>query len=150
MNRNRAVACTTAAAALLIIHILNVKKRKKRKPRWWMKKMYRERLQCGNRLMQDMHFEESGSIENFVRMSLQDFENILKKVEPKIKKMNTNYREAITARERLAITLRFLATGDSYTSLQYLFRISKQSTSTIVIEVCDAIIEALKDHVMVS
>lgn len=64
--------------------------------------------------------------------------------------MNTNYREAITARERLAITLRFLATGDSYTSLQYLFRISKQSTFTIVIEVCDAIIEALKVHVMVS
>lgn len=99
--------------------------------------------------MEDINYEESGD-NNFVRMSLQDFEIILEKVEPEIKKMNTNFREAITARERLSVTLRFLATGDSYTSLQYLFRISKQSISTIIIEVCDAIIKALKDHVKVS
>ncbi|KAL0861277.1 hypothetical protein ABMA27_008838 [Loxostege sticticalis] len=99
--------------------------------------------------MEDINYEESGD-NNFVRMSLQDFEIILEKVEPEIKKMNTNFREAITARERLSVTLRFLATGDSYTSLQYLFRISKQSISTIIIEVCDAIIKALKDHVKFS
>ncbi|CAK1587377.1 unnamed protein product [Parnassius mnemosyne] len=80
-------------------------------------------------------------------MSLQDFEIILEKVAPEIKEMNTNFRDALTARERLSMTLRFLTTGDSYTSLQYLFRISKQSISTIIIEVCDAIIKALKDHV---
>ncbi|XP_023311663.1 uncharacterized protein LOC111692132 [Anoplophora glabripennis] len=56
-------------------------------------------------------------------------------------------REAITVKERLAITLRYLATVDSYTSLQYIFRVSKQSISRIVPEVCDAIIEALHDYV---
>ncbi|KAJ8929695.1 hypothetical protein NQ314_017589, partial [Rhamnusium bicolor] len=47
--------------------------------------------------------------------------------------------------ERLAITLRFLATGDSYTSLMYTFKISKQVISKIVLELCEAIIEVLQD-----
>ncbi|KAK9879179.1 hypothetical protein WA026_004027 [Henosepilachna vigintioctopunctata] len=124
----------------------NGKNRKVR--RWWAKELFRQRLQYGNRLMADMviqHTEET--VRNFVRMSSEDFEYLLTMVSPKINKMNTNMREAITAKERLAVTLRFLATGDSYSSLQYLFRISKSSVSSIIPETCDAIIETLRDYV---
>lgn len=65
-------------------------------------------------------------------------------------KKDTKFRNDIPVEERLAITLRFLATGDSFTSLQYLFRVSKQSISEIVPEVCKAIIECLQDCVKVS
>ncbi|XP_058177768.1 putative nuclease HARBI1 [Anopheles ziemanni] len=61
--------------------------------------------------------------------------------------MDTNMRSAITPRERLLITLRFLAAGETYTSLQYLFRVSKSSISKVVPEVCDAIMEALHDYI---
>ncbi|XP_052901550.1 putative nuclease HARBI1 [Anopheles moucheti] len=44
------------------------------------------------------------------------------------------------------ITLRYLATGEDYTKLQYLFRVSKQSISTIVPEVCKYLNEALQDY----
>nr|CAI5865066.1 unnamed protein product [Callosobruchus analis] len=41
----------------------------------------------------------------------------------------------------------FLATGDSYSSLMYVFKISKQVVSKIIPEVCEAIIEVLHQYV---
>lgn len=93
--------------------------------------------------------ESSGHFQNFVRISSQDFEFLLNAISPKIKKMDTTMRKAITVIERLAITLRFLATGESYTSLQYLFKVSKQRISVIVPEVCRALIEVLKENIKV-
>lgn len=79
-----------------------------------------------------------------------DFEFLLSSIEPIVAKKDTTFRKAIPAQERLALTLRFLATGDSYSSLQYLFKISKQAISRIVPEVCGAIVEILKDYIQVS
>jgi hypothetical protein len=56
--------------------------------------------------------------------------------EEKISKKDTAFRTAISVHESLALTLRFLASVDSYVSLQHLFRISKQTISCIVPEVC--------------
>lgn len=87
---------------------------------------------------------------NFCRMSAEDFEIILNKIGPHISKQDTNMRKAISIQERLAITLRFLATGDSFTSIGYLFKVSNQTISVIVPEVCKAINDALKDQIKVS
>jgi len=100
--------------------------------------------------MKDMQVElVDDIIKNFTRMTLEDFEYLASLVCPKITRMDTNMREAITARERLALTMRFLATGDSFTSLQYLFRISKSTISGITPEVCDAISESLQEYIKV-
>lgn len=86
---------------------------------------------------------------NFSRMDTTTFEKLIVMIGPKIAKKHTNYREPVCVKTRLLVTLRFLATGDSYVSLMYLFRISKQLIGTIIPEVCEALIEALMDQIQV-
>lgn len=54
--------------------------------------------------------------------------------------------KVITAPERLAVTLRFLATGETYRSLSFQFRISRAAISYIIKEVCSAIAKHLGPH----
>nr|CAI5839327.1 unnamed protein product [Callosobruchus analis] len=63
-------------------------------------------------------------------MSLSNFATILNFVGPKIAKKDTTFRKSIPISERLAITLRYLASGDSFTSLSFLFNVSQQAIST--------------------
>lgn len=93
--------------------------------------------------------EPSGQFDNFCRMSFSDFEYLLNEIAPLITKKNTSFREAIPAKYRLALTLRFLASGDSYKSLHFLFKVSTQVISTIIPEVCIALNKVLKDQIKV-
>ncbi|CAG4981029.1 unnamed protein product [Parnassius apollo] len=131
-----------AGAAFIFMYLLT-EDRKRRKRRWWKTKLYKIRSLLVE--LKSQHI--SGQYKNFTRMSPTDFEYLLTIIAPKISRQDTIMRSAISPQDRLALTLRFLATGDSYTSLQYTFRILKQSMSCIVPEVCEAIIEALKENI---
>jgi len=97
-------------------------------------------------LLADLNFQPvSGLYKNFTRMSPSEFGFLINLIGEKISKKDTAFRKAISVEERLTLTLRFLASGDSYVSLQYLFKISKQAISCIVPEVCEALVEKLKD-----
>jgi len=78
------------------------------------------------------------------------FQYLLDKVKPLIQKEDTFFRKALPARTKLEIVLRFLATGNSFTSLQYLFRVPKNTISTFLTDVCDSIYTALKEFIEVS
>ena len=64
---------------------------------------------------------------------------------PHIEKEDTKFRKAISASERLAITLRLFATGDSQQTLSFSFRVGKATVSKIVAETSDAIYSVLKE-----
>lgn len=59
-------------------------------------------------------------------------------------------REALPAKLKLEVTLRYLATGDSFKSLAYLYRLSKSSISNFLPEVFDAIFDGLKEFIQVN
>ena len=135
------------AAAVIIHASLQSARKQQRKRREWMSQLFKRRELEGGGLMADLSLTQ---FQNFCRMTLTDFENLLKLIEPQISKRNTTFRQCIPARTRLAVTLRYLATGDSFISLSYLFKISKQSVSRSVFDVCTNIIKALNNYVKVS
>ncbi|XP_030751259.1 uncharacterized protein LOC115878794 [Sitophilus oryzae] len=98
-------------------------------------------------LLKELEQEDEVCYKNFLRMSAADFRYLLDKIKFVIEKQNTHMRNSIPAAERLAITLRFLATGDSYHSLMYLFRIPVCTISRIIPEVCSAIYNVLKKNI---
>nr|CAH7753148.1 unnamed protein product [Callosobruchus chinensis] len=119
---------------LFPIRFLASKRKKDKTKKIWMRRVFARRE--NNALLRDMDTMDSGHLKNFTRMTAEDFERLIIFVGPKISKMDTKFRKAIPVQDRLAMTLRFLATGDSFTSLQYLFNVSKQRISIIIEETC--------------
>lgn len=67
---------------------------------------------------------------NFVQTKYYiDFESLLKLMAPKITKSDSHFRKSIpisATDEKLFVTLRYLATGDSFHSLAILFKFKKK------------------------
>ncbi|XP_046865511.1 protein ALP1-like [Drosophila willistoni] len=82
---------------------------------------------------------------NYTRMSINTFDYILTKIHSKLEKCWTNFVvNPITPCEKLILTLRYLATGASFTSLSYLFKIGRTTVSVIVKETVKALWEELQ------
>ncbi|CAI6363058.1 unnamed protein product [Macrosiphum euphorbiae] len=79
-------------------------------------------------------------------MSRFQFNTLYLKIKNEISKQNTLFRESIPAKEKLGVCLRFLATGDSYQTIAFSFRLGHSTVQGIVIEVCNAIILKLKEE----
>lgn len=132
------------SAAHIIIRKTIAKRKKKR---WWVREYLQQRESSS--LLSSLRMRD-GSFENFTRMSRTDFEILLNMVGPAIVKQDTKFRKSIDPHIRLAVTLRYLATGDSYGSLSYTFRVSKQVICHTIPKVCQELIKALNSFVKVS
>jgi len=140
-----------AAASFTIMKtLINQKSKANRKRHCWMKSLFKNReLYSGNIVLNDLQKDDGDHFKNCCRMSPETFNQLFILVESKIQKEDTKFRKSIPANQRLGLTLRYLATGDSFASLSLIFRISKSSISYIIPEVCAAIIEVLQDYIQV-
>ncbi|XP_071499208.1 uncharacterized protein [Diadema antillarum] len=80
--------------------------------------------------------------ENF-RVNKSTFEFLCTELEPAIWKSDTNFREAVTVRERVAITLWRLSTNCDYRTIGHLFGVARSTVCIIVNATCRAIVDAL-------
>ena len=94
----------------------------------------------------DMEAEDDRLFRNYTRIQPQFFMEVLEAIEPVITKQDTNMRSAIEPGLKLAVTLRYLATGDSFISLSYNFVVSDSTISRFLPQVMSAIIQALHDR----
>lgn len=79
----------------------------------------------GENLLADLNLQDRAGFRNFVRMTPYDFKKLLQIIRCEISRTDTHYWAAIPQSIQLAIMLRYLATGESFTSLVYTFHISK-------------------------
>ncbi|XP_077519870.1 uncharacterized protein LOC144129624 [Amblyomma americanum] len=80
----------------------------------------------------------------YIRMLPGTFEKILALVGLLIERQDTSWRQEISARTRLEITLRFLASGDSQRSLSFAYMMVRSTVCTVISETSQAIWDALK------
>jgi len=98
--------------------------------------------------MVELRIEDPASFQNFVRFEPDMFQELVDRVSPIIAKQDTNFRKALDPGLKIAVTLRYLATGETSKSLGYGFRVAYNSICIFLPEVCRAIVQALGDEVM--
>ncbi|XP_037821853.1 uncharacterized protein LOC119610629, partial [Lucilia sericata] len=129
-----------------VVSVILLEGKKEKQERVWVREWVRRRKEegCCAKLLKELRLETPTLYHNFLRMKAKDFDYLLNLVKPLITKQTTRFREPISATERLAVTLRYLATGESFRSLQFVFRIPFNTISVIVPGVCNAIYNVLQ------
>lgn len=134
-----------------VADLLEYRRRGEQKQRrWWTRDWLLRRPIHGQyeALMAELCAENPAAYRNFVRLEPRMFQELLHIIGPRIGKNNTWYRQSIDPGLRLAITLRYLATGDSYRTLMYGFRVAHNTICGIVQDVCEAIVSAYAEDVI--
>ena len=113
--------------------------------RIWVRSWIQERNAkgCFHQLLPELAVEDTRAFQKFMRMDYAHFQTIVTLLSEKLLKKDTIMREAIKPAEMCSLTIRFLATGESFRSLEYQFRISRRAISYIVMEVCQALYEVM-------
>ncbi|XP_050301464.1 uncharacterized protein LOC126739712 [Anthonomus grandis grandis] len=81
-------------------------------------------------------------------MLRETFLVLLDIIGPSIKRSDTKFRESITPKEKLIITMRYLATGMSFKQLSFQFMRGDSTIGQLVEEVCDNIWSSLQMECM--
>lgn len=88
-----------------------LKKKRRKKPRCWVRPLLQRRNEEMNKILEEIKIDPLSGFKNFTRISCEDFGLLVNATSPFIAKQNTNYRKCVLVSIRLAITLRYLATG---------------------------------------
>lgn len=105
----------------------------------------REKFGHYHTLVPQMRLHDHDSFIKFFRMTPEKFDLLLSYVGPIITK-SSKWRKPISAGERLAITLRFLASGEEMQDISFNFRVGLSTVSGIIRETCDAIWTTLQSE----
>ena len=128
---------------LLLLLLLRRSKRKFRRQqkRVWVRKIFQSRSTKGeyHALITEMKLSDHESFYRYFHMTPQRFSHLLSLVCPSIRRQDTSFRSAIPPDERLAITLRYLVTGDSMQTISFSYRVGHSTVSGIIESTCDSL-----------
>ncbi|KAJ3639147.1 hypothetical protein Zmor_004018 [Zophobas morio] len=121
---------------------------KEKRRRWWVRPINERRKEQGDyeNLVQEMRLNDVEMFFNYTRLTVEQFDCLLKLVGPSLQK--TSFREPITPGVRLTLTLRHLAAGDSIPTLAFSYRMGKSTVCNIINETNTVIWEILHPVVL--
>lgn len=105
----------------------------------------RDRLGCHNTLFMELRTENPEKYRKCLRMTPEMFQWLADTIRPLVQKQDSHLRRSISVEQRLSITLRHLATGETQESLHFHFRVGQSTISGIIREVCQALHSVLKE-----
>ena len=123
-----------------------MKRHTPRRHRFCVRQIYKDRKQKGeyhSLVLQAKQFDSEIFFQMF-RMTAAKFEELLRFISPYIEK-DCLKRESIKPEERLAVTLRYLTTGDSFKTISSSYRMSDTTVGRIVKETCNCLWNVLKE-----
>ena len=124
--------------------------RRRRKPQnpWvlpWI--LHREERGCYRTLLDELITTDIPSYRNLIRMPPAFL--TIKRIYNRLKKSNTNFTKTLEVGLKLAVTLRHLSTGESYTTLQYQWRVGRTNICKCVPKVCKAILAEFQQQYLI-
>ncbi len=143
----------------LIINRLNIYRYLRGRRRWrrgqrgrrqWTRGWILRRRKFGlyDQLMVELRREDRPAFENFMRMPPELYDEVLLRIEHRLTKQYTFFREPLEPGLKLAITLRHLASGAKYSDMKFAWRVPHNTISIIVREVCQAIINEYSEEML--
>lgn len=136
------------AAFMAVVLYRRIRQRRRR--RYWIRPWIARRPQFGDfeNLMAELERESQGDFVAYLRMEPAMFHELVQRLTPRLTKQDSNWRKSLNPGLKIAVTLRYLATGNSYRSLAFAFRVAHNTVSIIIREVCGAIVEEYSDEVV--
>ena len=122
-------------------------KKQKYAKRFWVRQIFKERQTKGefHILVKELLLIDHELFFKMFRLLPAQLEILLGWVAPKIIKANTR-DGVISPQERLCVTLRFLASGDAYSTISASYRMGQTTVGKIIAETTNAIWDALVEN----
>ena len=120
-------------------------KNKQKERSTWVHELWMARQEKGHfsNLIAEMRLHDHTMHFCYFRMLPETFDNLLRIVGPLLTKEKSHFRDPLSPGLRLAVALRYLATGESQASLSFNFRIGRSTVCHILDEVPNKIWAAL-------
>ncbi len=132
-------------AAVIIAQFDRQNKKKNKNPtvkRLWRKGWIGKREELGeyHNLMRELAADDVGTFIGYLRMDPDMFHVVVERLRPLLTKQDTHMRKALEVGLKVAVTLRFYATGMAYKDLETSFRIGHNTVGGIINDVTQAIL----------
>ena len=134
---NDVFAISTSTTATTSSSTSSTRQIHRRRHNMWVRPwlLQTEEREAYHNTMAELYTTDIPGFTNFMRMIPEFFEIIKTRLEPSLARKATNYRAPISVGGKVALTIRYLATGESYTSLSCQFRVGRSTISKFLPEV---------------